>query len=52
MKAGLFGHVSSSAKRLATLIFDAYNHNHCLAVLCKCLGDFGHFGKEMFFLRR
>ena len=28
----------------ATINIYAYNHNHCLAVLCKFLGHFGHFG--------
>ena len=34
----------------ATLNLYAYNHNHCLAALCKFLSDFGAFWeRDIFF---
>ena len=41
----------SRFKRQATLNLSAYLINHCLAVLCKFLGDFWAFGKEILFLK-
>ena len=35
----------------AALNLYAYSINHCLAVLCKFLGDFWAFSKEIFFLK-
>ena len=53
LKAGVHGlSVNISVTFQATLNLSAYLINHCLAVLCKFLSDFfGHFGKEVFFLK-
>ena len=40
-------HVSSNALNLY-----AYNHNHCLAGLCKFLGDFWAYGEKDIFSQR
>ena len=44
--------VNISVTFQATLNLYAYNHNHCLAALCKFLGDFWAFWEKDIFSQR
>ena len=50
IKHGLSANISVTFQ--ATLNLSAHFINHCLAVLCKCLGDLGAFWERDIFSQR